>query len=81
MLYLAGQGYTNQEIADLLFVCRGTINFHLDRCNKKLGVTSRIKAYRAATERGLMTQMTRLMETTETTENIDTVDVSEVIRS
>ncbi|HKO85267.1 MAG TPA: helix-turn-helix transcriptional regulator, partial [Actinomycetota bacterium] len=38
---LAGQGLSNQQIADQLFVSRHTVGYHLHKVYTKLGITSR----------------------------------------
>ncbi|MGW5656636.1 helix-turn-helix domain-containing protein [Streptomyces humi] len=41
MAVLAASGLTNAEIATRLFVTTSTIEFHLSRVFRKLGITSR----------------------------------------
>lgn len=44
VLGLITQGFTNQEIADLLFVTLNTIKTHIRSLYRKIGVTSRSRA-------------------------------------
>lgn len=44
VLELLGQGYSNQEIADRLYVSLNTVKTHLTRIYGKLGVNSRTQA-------------------------------------
>ncbi len=45
---LAAEGLTNPEIAERLFISRGTVKAHLSHIYKKLGVSNRV-ALTAAT--------------------------------
>ena len=51
---LASTGATNREIARSLFVTEKTVETHLLRCYRKLGVGSRAAATRFAVEHGLV---------------------------
>ena len=50
---LAARGYTNEQIAQRLWVTRWTVKYHLANAYKKLGVTNRTQAARRLSERRL----------------------------
>ena len=54
ILNLAASGFTNQKIADELFITLGTTKWHLSNVYSKLGVKSRTKAAVKAKELGLI---------------------------
>ncbi|MGQ0502328.1 MAG: LuxR C-terminal-related transcriptional regulator [Panacagrimonas sp.] len=54
VLRLVGEGRTNQEIAQQLFLTEGTVKWHLHNLYGKLGVSSRTAALHAAQRAGLM---------------------------
>lgn len=54
VLGLIAQGNSSQEAADLLFVSKRTVDFHLANIYDKLQVNNRVQAVRAATRRGLL---------------------------
>ncbi len=54
MLELLCQAYTNQEIAEKLFVRESTIKSHVSSIMAKLGVNSRLKVVVRAHELGLI---------------------------
>ena len=51
MVKLVGEGYTNQQIAESLFVSIRTVETHLSHIFAKLGVTSRTAILKAINER------------------------------
>jgi LuxR family maltose regulon positive regulatory protein len=54
ILYLAGEGMSAQQIADLLFCSRRTVEFHLSNLYSKLNVSNRVQALRRAGALGLL---------------------------
>lgn len=54
VLQLIAQGYSNQEIADRLFISLHTVKTHARRINVKLGVQRRTQAVAMAKAQGLM---------------------------
>jgi LuxR family maltose regulon positive regulatory protein len=48
------QGATNADIAARLQLSTATVKFHITNIMRKLGVTNRTAAARAATQRGLV---------------------------
>jgi LuxR family maltose regulon positive regulatory protein len=54
VLHLLADGKTDQEIAELLFVSRRTINSHVANILGRLGVHSRKDAVAQARQRGLL---------------------------
>lgn len=54
VLTLVAEGYSNQEIADRLFVTGQTIKFHLANVYRKLGARNRTQAARSAMHQGLI---------------------------
>ena len=48
---LAAEGLTNPQIAERLFVARGTVKIHLSHIFSKLGVSTRAELAAAATRR------------------------------
>ncbi len=48
---LAAEGLTNPQIAERLFVARGTVKIHLSHIFSKLGVSTRAELASAATRR------------------------------
>ena len=54
VLQLLGQGMTNQEIADKLFVSENTVKTHTNRIFEKLGTKSRAQAMVKAKEIGMI---------------------------
>lgn len=54
VLRAVGQGASNQEIAQQLFISLNTVKVHLRRIYAKLGVSSRTEAVRVGIEQGLV---------------------------
>ena len=54
VIRLMAQGATNGDIAVRLHVSTATVKFHVTNIMRKLGVTNRTAAARAATQRGLV---------------------------
>lgn len=54
VLSLIGQGHSSKEAADVLFVSKRTVDFHLANIYDKLQVNNRVQAFRAATRLGLI---------------------------
>jgi DNA-binding CsgD family transcriptional regulator len=54
ILRLAGEGMSAQEIADLLYCSRRTVEFHLANLYAKLQVSNRVQALRRAVSLGLL---------------------------
>ena len=54
VLSLVAQGHSSKEAADVLFISRRTVDFHLAKIYDKLQVNNRVKAFRAATRIGLI---------------------------
>ncbi|MBA3725775.1 MAG: response regulator transcription factor [Armatimonadetes bacterium] len=54
VLNLIGEGYSSKEVADVLFVSKRTVDFHLANIYTKLDVSNRLQAFLAATSLGLI---------------------------
>ena len=54
VLSLVIEGKSSKQVADLLFVSKRTVDFHLANIYDKLEVTNRVQAFREATRRGLI---------------------------
>ena len=54
VLSMIAQGYSSKEAADLLYLSKRTVDFHLANVYEKLGVSNRVQAFRAATRLGLI---------------------------
>lgn len=54
VLGLIAQGNSSKEAADVLYVSKRTVDFHLANIYDKLQVNNRVQAYRAATRLGLI---------------------------
>lgn len=54
ILFLAGEGLSAQQIADMLFCSRRTVEFHLANLYSKLKVSNRVQALKRAGSLGLI---------------------------
>lgn len=54
VLSLIAQGHSSKEAADVLFVSKRTVDFHLANIYDKLQVANRVQAFRIATRLGLL---------------------------
>jgi len=54
VLTLVIEGYASKEVADMLFVSKRTVDFHLANIYDKLQVSNRVQAFRRATRLGLI---------------------------
>lgn len=54
ILSLIVEGHASKKVADLLFVSKRTVDFHLDNIYDKLQVTNRMQALHRATRLGLI---------------------------
>ncbi len=54
VLTLVIEGHSSKEAADLLFVSKRTVDFHLANIYEKLQVTNRVQAFRRAARLGLI---------------------------
>lgn len=54
VLSLVIEGKSSKEVADMLFVSKRTVDFHLANIYDKLQVTNRVQAFRRATHLGLI---------------------------
>ena len=48
------EGYSSKQVADLLFVSKRRVDFHLDNIYEKLNVTNRMQALQRAVRLGLL---------------------------
>jgi ATP/maltotriose-dependent transcriptional regulator MalT len=55
ILSLIVEGHPSKKVAELLFVSKRTIDFHLDNIYQKLQVTNRMQALQKASRLGLIT--------------------------
>ena len=53
IIFLAGQGYTNREIADRLFLSPRTVASHLYRSYPKLGISGRHQLHDLVSRAGM----------------------------
>jgi len=54
ILALIVEGHPSKKVAELLFVSKRTIDFHLDNIYDKLQVTNRMQALQRASKLGLL---------------------------
>ena len=54
VLSLVIEGHSSKEVADLLYVSKRTVDFHLANIYDKLEVTNRVQAFRRAVRLGLI---------------------------
>jgi DNA-binding CsgD family transcriptional regulator len=54
VLSLIAQGHSSKEAADVLFISKRTVDFHLANIYDKLMVNNRVQAFRAACRLGLL---------------------------
>ncbi|MFA6082365.1 MAG: LuxR C-terminal-related transcriptional regulator [Patescibacteria group bacterium] len=54
ILTLVIEGRSSQEVADMLYVSKRTIDFHLANIYEKLQVSNRVQAFRRAARLGLI---------------------------
>ena len=54
ILSLIVEGHSSKKVAELLFVSKRTVDFHLDNIYEKLQVSNRMQALQRATRLGLL---------------------------
>lgn len=54
VLTLVVEGHSSKEVADMLYVSKRTVDFHLANIYDKLQVSNRVQAFRRATRLGLL---------------------------
>jgi LuxR family maltose regulon positive regulatory protein len=54
ILALVIEGYSSKQVADLLFISKRTVDFHLDNVYGKLNVKNKMQALQRATRLGLL---------------------------
>ena len=54
ILSLIVEGHSSKHVADMLFVSKRTVDFHLDNIYEKLQVTNRMQAMQRASRLGLL---------------------------
>lgn len=60
VLCLVIEGRRSKEVADMLYVSKRTVDFHLSRIYEKLQVSNRVQAFKRATSLGLIPLETEL---------------------
>lgn len=56
ILSLVVEGHSSKEVADMLFISKRTVDFHLDNVYGKLKVKNKMQALLKATKLGLLPQ-------------------------
>lgn len=56
ILSLILEGHPSKKVAEILFVSKRTVDFHLDNIYEKLQVCNRMQAIKRATQLGLLSQ-------------------------
>ncbi|MBC7526330.1 MAG: helix-turn-helix transcriptional regulator [Chthonomonadaceae bacterium] len=51
------EGHSSKQVADLLFISKRTVDFHLDNIYGKLQVRNKMQALQRATRLGLLPQL------------------------
>jgi DNA-binding CsgD family transcriptional regulator len=54
ILTLVVEGHSSKEVADILFISKRTVDFHLDNVYGKLKVRNKMQALQRATKLGLL---------------------------
>lgn len=54
VLSLVIEGYSSKQVADMLFISKRTVDFHLDNIYGKLQVSNRMQALQKASRLGLL---------------------------
>lgn len=54
ILSLVIEGHSSKKVAELLFISKRTVDFHLDNIYNKLHVSNRMQALQRATKLGLL---------------------------
>ncbi len=62
VLTLVIEGRSSKEVADMLYVSKRTVDFHLANVYDKLQVTNRMQAFRRAAHLGLISMENSLAE-------------------
>ncbi len=57
ILSLVVEGHSSKMVADLLFISKRTVDFHLDNIYGKLQVRNKMQALQRATRLGLLPQL------------------------
>jgi len=56
ILALVVEGHPSKEVADILYISKRTVDFHLDNVYGKLQVKNKMQAFQKATKLGLLSQ-------------------------